>query len=136
MDIESEGKKPDKKTLEYIHKNKTARLINMSLRFGAKAAGANPGDLKALEEFGISIGMAFQIVDDLLDIEGTRDELGKSIGKDKEREKLTFPAFYGIEKSRQMADEYKQDAKNALTHFGGKALFLEMLADFIIDRTN
>ena len=136
LDIASEGKKPDKKTLEFIHKNKTARLINMALRFGAKAAGANPDDLKALEEYGNSIGMAFQIVDDLLDIEGDKDELGKSIGKDEETGKMTFPALYGIEKSRQMAEEYKQDAKNALSYFGGKALFLEMLADFIVDRNN
>jgi len=136
LDIASEGKKPDKKTLEFIHKNKTARLINMSLRFGAKAAGAKANDLKVLEEFGNSIGMAFQIVDDLLDIEGSQDELGKTIGKDKEKEKMTFPAFYGIEQSRQMAEDYKQSAKQALTYFGGKALFLEMLADFIVDRTN
>lgn len=136
LDIASEGKKPDKKTLEYIHKNKTARLINMALRFGAKAAGAKAEDLKVLEEFGNSIGMAFQIVDDLLDIEGTQDELGKTIGKDEEREKLTFPAVYGIEKSRQMAMDYKQNARKALTHFGGKAIFLEMLADFIVDRNN
>jgi geranylgeranyl diphosphate synthase type II len=136
QDIESEGKKPDKKTLEYIHKNKTARLINMSLRFGAKAAGANAEELKALEDFGNSIGMAFQIVDDLLDIEGNQDELGKSIGKDEETGKMTFPSVYGVEKSRQMAEDYRQDARKALSYFGDRALFLDMMADFIIDRTN
>lgn len=135
-DIDSEGKKPDKKMLDYIHTNKTAKLINMSLRFGAKAAGAKPDDLKALEDFGTNIGMAFQIVDDLLDIEGNQDELGKSIGKDAETEKMTFPAVYGIDKSRQMADEYRQKAKQALERFGDKALLINMLADFIIDRNN
>ncbi len=134
IDIKSEGKKPDKKTLEFIHKNKTARLINMSLRFGALAAGAKENDLKALEEFGTNIGMAFQIVDDLLDIEGSQDELGKSIGKDAETGKMTFPSVYGVEKSRQMADDYKQDAMQALRYFEGKALFLQMLADYIIER--
>jgi geranylgeranyl diphosphate synthase type II len=135
-DIESEGKKPDKKLLDYIHTNKTAKLINMSLRFGAKSAGAKAEDVKALEDFGTNIGMAFQIVDDLLDIEGSQEELGKSIGKDAETEKMTFPAVYGIEKSRLMADEYRQKAKQALERFGDKALLIGMLADFIIDRNN
>ncbi len=135
-DIESEGKKPDKKTLEYIHQNKTARLINLALRFGGRAGGAKPAELKALEEYGTNIGMAFQIVDDLLDIEGSQEELGKSIGKDRESGKMTFPSVYGMEKSRQMADDYKQAARQALSHFGNKALLLNMLADFIVDRSN
>jgi geranylgeranyl diphosphate synthase type II len=135
-DIISEGKKPDKKTLEYIHHNKTARLINLALRFGAKPAGAKTADLKALEDFGTNIGMAFQIVDDLLDIEGDPDELGKSVGKDRDSQKMTFPSVYGIEKSRQMADEYKQKARQALNHFGNKALMLNMLADYIVERSS
>lgn len=136
VDIQSEGKKPDKKLLDYIHKNKTARLINLALRFGAQPAGAKPADLKVLEDFGNNIGMAFQIVDDLLDIEGDPAELGKTIGKDKDSGKMTFPAVYGEEKSRQMAEEYRQAAKRNLDHFGNKALLLGMLTDFIVDRTN
>jgi len=136
LDILSEGKKPDKKMLEFIHQNKTARLINLALRFGGRAAGAKQSDLKALEEFGTKIGMAFQIVDDLLDIEGDPEELGKSVGKDEDSGKMTFPSVYGIEKSRLMAEEYKQEAKQALSRFGGKALFLEMLADYITSRNN
>jgi geranylgeranyl diphosphate synthase type II len=135
-DINSEGKKPDKKTLEFIHQNKTAKLINLALRFGAKAANAKPADLEALEKYGANIGMAFQIVDDLLDIEGDPNELGKSVGKDSDSQKMTFPAVYGVEKSRQMAEEYKQNAKQALSHFGGKAVLLELLADYIIDRNS
>lgn len=135
-DILSEGKKPDKKTLEYIHHNKTARLINLALRFGARPAGAKAADLKALEDFGTNIGMAFQIVDDLLDIEGDPEELGKSIGKDNDSQKMTFPSVYGIEKSRQMADDYKQKARQALSHFGNKALLLNMLADYIVERSS
>jgi len=136
LDIESEGKKPDKKKLQYIHENKTAKLINMSLRFGAQAAGAEAEDLAALEEYGNNIGMAFQIVDDLLDIEGDPEELGKSVGKDAESGKLTFPAVYGIEKSHQMAEQHKQTAKKALTRFGNKAVFLDMLADLVTQRTS
>lgn len=135
-DLKAEGKKPDKKMLEYIHFNKTARLINLSLRFGALPAGANPEELAALETYGSNIGVAFQIVDDLLDIEGNPEELGKSVGKDEESGKLTFPAVYGIEKSRKMADEYKQKAKQALALFGEKALLLEMLADYMTERKN
>jgi geranylgeranyl diphosphate synthase, type II len=135
-DIASEGKKPDKKTLEFIHNNKTARLINLALRFGAQAGGAKAADIKALEDFGINIGMAFQIVDDLLDIAGDPNELGKTTGKDKDSGKMTFPSVYGEEKSRQMADEYRHNARQALTHFGNKALLLNMLADFIVDRNN
>jgi len=136
VDIQSEGKKPDKKTLDFIHKNKTARLINLSLRFGAKAAGAKDADLKALEDFGNNIGMAFQIVDDLLDIAGDPEELGKSIGKDIASQKMTFPSIYGEDKSRQMAEDYKKSAKQSLSRFGDKALLLNMMADFIIDRTS
>jgi geranylgeranyl diphosphate synthase, type II len=136
LDIRSEGKKPDKKTLEFIHKNKTARLINLALRFGAMGSNAKPADVEALENYGIGIGMAFQIVDDLLDIEGDPAALGKSVGKDIDSQKMTFPSVYGIEKSRQMAEEYKQSAKQALSRFGGKAVFLEMLADYITDRNS
>lgn len=136
VDIQSEGKKPDKKTLQFIHHNKTARLINLALKFGAKAAGASAEDQAALEDFGTNLGMAFQIVDDLLDIEGDQDELGKTIGKDSESGKMTFPAVYGIEKSRVMAEQYKQAGKKALHRFGDKTVLLEMLADFILDRNN
>jgi len=134
VDIASEGKKPDKKTLDYIHTNKTARLINLALRFGARAAGAKTDDLKALDAYGTNIGIAFQITDDLLDIEGSKDELGKTIGKDVDTEKMTYPSVYGVEKSHKMAEEYKQKAKQALERFGGKALLLAILADFIVDR--
>lgn len=136
MDINSEGKKADKKTLEYIHYNKTARLINLSLRFGAKAAGAKAADLEALQNYGNAIGMAFQIADDLLDIEGDPQQLGKSVGKDATSGKMTFPSVYGIEKSRQMADDYIKNAKQALSQFGSKALLLEIMAEYIIERNN
>lgn len=99
VDIESEGKKVSKRTLAYIHENKTAKLINICLRFGALAAGAPAKEVAALEEYGNHLGLVFQIVDDLLDIEGNPTTLGKSTGKDAEAGKATFPAVWGVEES-------------------------------------
>ncbi len=135
-DIEAEGKPVDKKTLQNIHFNKTAKLINLSLRFGALAAGAPVKELKALEEYGTNIGMAFQIVDDLLDIEGDSETLGKTVGKDEKSMKATFPAVYGLEKSRQMAQQYKEAAKKSVSILGEKAALLNVLADYITDRNS
>jgi len=136
LDILSEGKKPDKQLLQKIHTLKTAMLINLSLYLGARAANAPADDLKALEEFGTNIGLAFQIVDDLLDIEGNQTQLGKTPGKDMAVGKQTFPAVYGVEKSRQMAQDYKTAAKNALQRFGKQAIYLDMLADMMVDRNS
>jgi len=134
VDIESEGKKVDKKTLNYIHTNKTAKLINMSLRFGALAGGAGTGELAMLEEYGNNVGMVFQIVDDLLDIEGTKEELGKSIGKDQEQQKATFPAVYGIAESHAKAVELTAKARQVIAPLGDKALLLDCLAEYLLSR--
>ncbi len=134
VDIESEGKKVDKKTLDYIHENKTARLINISLRFGALAGGANPEELAMLEEYGQKIGMVFQIVDDLLDIEGSKEELGKSIGKDKDQQKATFPAVYGVAESHAKAVELTEKARQDIAPLKDKALRLDILAEYLLSR--
>ncbi len=134
VDIESEGKKVDKKTLNYIHENKTARLINLSLRFGAIAGGAPADELALIEEYGNLIGLVFQIVDDLLDIEGSQEELGKSIGKDANVEKATFPAVYGIEESRLKAAELTEKARQVISPLGKKALKLDILAEYLLTR--
>jgi geranylgeranyl diphosphate synthase type II len=134
VDIESEGKKVDKKTLNYIHENKTARLINLSLRFGAIAGGAPADELALIEEYGNLIGLVFQIVDDLLDIEGSQEELGKSIGKDANVEKATFPAVYGIEESRIKAAELTEKARQVISPLGKKALKLDILAEYLLTR--
>jgi len=134
MDIDSEGKIVDKKTLNYIHTNKTAKLINVSLRFGALAAKAKAKDLAIIEDYGTKIGLVFQIVDDLLDIEGSEAKLGKSIGKDEAQGKATFPAIYGIEESRQMAAELTAKAKESISSFGERGLRLMVLADFLLNR--
>jgi geranylgeranyl diphosphate synthase type II len=134
VDVESEGKKVDKKTLNYIHENKTAKLINLSLRFGAIAGGAPANELALIEEYGRLIGLVFQIVDDLLDIEGTQEELGKSIGKDENVEKATFPSVYGIAESRAKAIEYTEKARQIISSLGSRALKLDILAEHLLSR--
>jgi len=134
VDIQSEGKKVSKKTLQYIHENKTAKLINICLRFGALAGGAPPEELAAIEEYGNCLGMVFQIVDDLLDIEGDPEELGKSVGKDVEVEKATFPSVWGVEESRRQARELTEKAKQAIVKLGDKAMLLDVLADYMLTR--
>jgi len=134
VDIESEGKKVDKNTLNYIHENKTARLINLSLRFGAIAGAAKEKELAAIEEYGKNIGLVFQIVDDLLDVEGTQEELGKSIGKDANVQKATFPSVYGIAESRAKAAELTEKARQAISVLGDKAILLDTLAEYLLSR--
>lgn len=134
VDIESEGKKVSKKTLAYIHENKTAKLINICLRFGALAAGAPAKEVAALEDYGNHLGLVFQIVDDLLDIEGNPTTLGKSTGKDAEAGKATFPAVWGVEESRAQAVELTQKAKDSLAPLGEKAALLKELADSMLNR--
>jgi len=134
VDILSEGKKVDTKTLEYIHHNKTARLINMSIRFGCYLANAGDEHLARLQTFGTKLGLAFQIVDDILDVEGDSKTLGKSIGKDKNVKKATYPAVYGVMKSKDMAEKLIEDAKELLQPYGEKADILKMLCDFILTR--
>ncbi|MDP2173236.1 MAG: polyprenyl synthetase family protein [Candidatus Cloacimonadaceae bacterium] len=134
VDIESEGKKVDKKTLHYIHNNKTAKLINLSLRFGAIAGGAPQEELKIIEVYGNYIGLAYQIIDDLLDIEGDPEEMGKSIGKDANVQKATFPSVYGIEQSHKHAQEMISRAKQSIAKLGDKAILLSILADYLLTR--
>lgn len=134
VDIESEGKKVTKKTLAYIHENKTAKMINICLRFGALAAGAPAKEVAALEEYGNHLGLVFQIVDDLLDIEGNPTTLGKSTGKDAEAGKATFPSVWGVEEARAQAIELTQKAKDSLAPLGDKAALLKELADSMLNR--
>ncbi len=136
VDIESENKKIDAKTLNFIHENKTARLINICLRFGALAGGANEKELAIIEDYGKKIGLAFQIVDDLLDIEGDPEIVGKSLGKDEDQQKATFPAIYGIEESRRQANELISSAKSTIARLGDRTILFQALADFILSRSS
>ena len=134
VDIESEGKKVSVETLKYIHHNKTARLINLSIRFGCYLADAPEEDRKRLEKFGQKLGLVFQIVDDILDIEGDSEQLGKSVGKDKKVQKATFPSIYGLEKSKAKAEKLLNEAKELLNPFKEKAKLLHLLSDFVLTR--
>jgi geranylgeranyl diphosphate synthase, type II len=136
VDIEAERKKPDAPTLEYIHLSKTAALITASVVTGGIYGNATPQQVVDLRRFGRAIGLAFQIVDDVLDVTQTSEQLGKTAGKDAASEKATYPALFGIEESRKKAQSLLQDAVLAVEDFGAKAETLKALAHFLIERRN
>ncbi|MBI3625340.1 MAG: polyprenyl synthetase family protein [Candidatus Rokubacteria bacterium] len=133
-DIQSEGKSVDAETLEYIHRHKTAALIRCALRSGALLAGAAPSALRAISEAGSHLGLAFQIVDDILDVEGSLEALGKTAGSDRRKKKVTYPDHFGLEASRLKAKSLIEDAKAALAPLGPRAEPIWALADFIFQR--
>jgi geranylgeranyl diphosphate synthase, type II len=133
-DIEGEGQHPDAALLEAIHRAKTGALLRASLRMGAIYAGADDEQLHALSCYGEHVGLAFQIVDDVLDVEQSSEALGKTAGKDAQQHKITFPAVYGLERSREMAEEERLAAHLVLRNFDERAERLRELADFIIHR--
>jgi geranylgeranyl diphosphate synthase type II len=134
VDIESEGKDVTAETLEYIHRHKTAALIRVSLTAGATLAGARPELLAAIRAAGESLGLAFQIVDDILDVEGNLAELGKSAGSDERKKKATYPAFHGLEASKEKARALIVETKRLLEPLGPAAVPLRALADFVLER--
>ena len=134
VDIESMGEEPDKNILKYIHAHKTGAMITASVRAGAIVADATAQELAALTNYAKNLGLAFQIVDDLLDVIGDRERLGKTAGKDAEQQKMTYVSLYGVEKASQMARETMNQAQKALQIFGIKAEVLNRLADYVIDR--
>jgi len=133
-DLQSEGAAVDEETLQYIHVHKTAALISVSLRAGALLANAGSGDLQALTNYGRKIGLAFQIADDILDIESTREVLGKDTGSDEERRKMTYPALFGVERSRHKAGELVNGALVDLERCDERAWPLREIAAFILER--
>jgi geranylgeranyl diphosphate synthase type II len=136
VDMESEGKDVDLPTLEYIHTHKTGALIRAAIRTGAIYAKASEKRLKALTRYGERVGLAFQIADDILDIVGSREEIGKDVGSDLKKGKKTFPSFYGLEESRRRAKEVADQALAALKDFDRKADPLRDLATYIVTRVN
>jgi geranylgeranyl diphosphate synthase type II len=133
-DIEGEGKFPTADLLDSIHRAKTGALLRASVRMGAIYAGATDEELAALTRFGEHIGLAFQIVDDVLDVEQSSEALGKTAGKDAQQKKITFPAVYGIDRSREMAEQERIEAHLALKMFDERAERLRELADLIVRR--
>jgi geranylgeranyl diphosphate synthase type II len=133
-DLEGEGKPPDATLLESIHRAKTGALLRASVRMGAIYAGAAEGQIEAISRYGEHIGLAFQIVDDILDVEQPSESLGKTAGKDAQQHKITFPAVYGLDESRRMAERERVSAHEAVTIFGPRAERLRELADLIVQR--
>jgi geranylgeranyl diphosphate synthase type II len=133
-DLEGEGKPPTAPLLESIHRAKTGALLRASLRLGAICAGASAAQYEALSCYGEHVGLAFQIVDDILDVEESSEALGKTAGKDAQQHKITFPAVYGVAESRRMAETECQRAHDTLALFGTRAARLHELADLIVHR--
>jgi len=136
VDIESEHTKPNADTLQYIHRSKTAALITASVISGGIYAGAADEQVKSLRCYGQSIGLAFQIVDDILDVTQTSEQLGKTAGKDVASEKATYPALFGLDESRKRADALLVSACEALNDFGARAETLQTIARFLVERKN
>jgi geranylgeranyl diphosphate synthase type II len=134
LDLEGERQQPTAPLLESIHRAKTGALLRASVRLGAIYAGADDARLDALSRYGENIGLAFQIVDDLLDVQQSSAELGKTAGKDAQQHKITFPSVYGIQRSQEMAEEQRQAAHSALQPFDERAERLRQLADRVVHR--
>lgn len=133
-DLEAEGKPADASTLEYIHLSKTAALIRASVSSGALCAGAADGDVYRLRSFGESIGLLFQVMDDILDVEESSSALGKTAGKDVTQQKATYPAVHGLERSHQIANELSTKAIAQLAPYGDRAARLRQIAEYLVRR--
>ena len=133
-DLEGEGRKISAADLQYIHERKTSALLECSVRLGGMSANCTPGQLKALTDFGHNVGLAFQIIDDILDVTQTSEQLGKTAGKDTAAQKATYPSIVGMEKSRKIARQLTGNAFAALKIFKGKARALEAIARYLLVR--
>jgi len=133
-DLEAEGKKVGPETLEYIHRSKTAALIRASITAGAICAGASEEDVARLRHFGETIGWAFQVKDDILDVEESSAALGKTAGKDITQQKATYPAVFGLARSHEIASELSAKAIADLAAYGEQAARLRQIADFLVHR--
>jgi geranylgeranyl diphosphate synthase type II len=133
-DLEGEGKKTSAPHLRYIHERKTSALLCCSVRLGGMSANCTPAQLKALTDFGYNVGLAFQVIDDILDVTQTSEKLGKTAGKDTKAQKATYPSIVGLAKSRKIAEELTQRAFASLKVFKGRAVALEGLAGFLLRR--
>ena len=135
-DLEGEGKQLTLPQLRYIHERKTSALLTCSVRLGGMSANCTPAQLKALTDFGYHVGLAFQVIDDILDVTQTTAQLGKTAGKDQAAAKATYPSIVGLEKSKNIAEQLTAKAFAALKPFKGKAPALEALAGYLLKRDN
>jgi geranylgeranyl diphosphate synthase, type II len=136
VDLATAGQKPDAARLEFIHSAKTGAFIRVAVRAGAICAAAPEPDLERLTRYGAKVGLAFQIVDDLLDVLGSKEALGKAVGKDGKQLKATYPALYGIEESRRIASKLVQEACEVLEPYGGRAEKLQQIAQYLLVRNS
>jgi geranylgeranyl diphosphate synthase type II len=134
LDLEGEGKELSKAQLVRIHENKTAALLTTSLRLGGMSANATPRQLDALTDFGYNLGLAFQVIDDILDVTQSTEQLGKTAGKDEAVDKATYPSILGLERSKKEAARLTRKALEALAVFGRKGKRLEEIAHYLLDR--
>ena len=133
-DLEGEGKPVTRAQLRYIHERKTSALLTCSVRLGGMSANATPRQLQALTDFGYHVGLAFQVIDDILDVTQSSEQLGKTAGKDAAVQKATYPSIVGLAKSRKIATDLTAKAYSALKPLKGKAVALEALADYLLKR--
>lgn len=133
-DLEGEGRKISQQELRYIHERKTSALLRCAVRLGGMSANCSARQLEALSDFGYYVGLAFQVIDDILDVTQTSEQLGKTAGKDVTAEKATYPAIVGLEKSKKIAAGLTTKAFGALGSFRGRAVALEALAKFLLER--
>jgi geranylgeranyl diphosphate synthase, type II len=134
-DLKAENSAPDIQMLQYIHINKTAKMFKAAVLLGAIAGNANESQLQTLDDYGMKIGLGFQIADDILDVCSSTEKLGKTVGKDQKAGKMTYPALLGLEKSRQLEKQLADDAVNCLKSFGQSADILRKLALALLQRT-
>ena len=134
IDLLGEGKSKTLEELEELHGRKTGALFLASVRGGARMGGANSAQIESLDAYARALGLAFQVVDDLLDVQGTAEQMGKRTQKDSERGKATYPAILGVERSLDLARELESRAHRALASFDGRAVALRELATFVVER--
>ena len=134
VDILSEGKSIDKNTMNYIHLNKTSALIQSAFRAGGILGGANEETITLLNEVALRIGMAFQIQDDILDVTGTQEELGKSVFSDSKNKKTTYISLFGLEESNKMVEKLSSEAIEILENFGDRSKFLIEITKYLMNR--
>jgi geranylgeranyl diphosphate synthase type II len=133
-DLEAEGKRLSAAQLKYIHERKTSALLCCSVRLGGMSANCSEAELQALTDFGYNVGLAFQIIDDILDVTQTSEQLGKTAGKDTAARKATYPSIAGLEQSRRIARRLTERAFASLKVFGERAEALAALAGYLLDR--
>ncbi|MDF1552749.1 MAG: polyprenyl synthetase family protein [Deferrisomatales bacterium] len=136
LDLEAAGRSVDVATLEFLHTHKTGALIRAAVRLGGLAAGAGPDSLEALTHYAARLGLAFQIADDVLDVEGSTVQLGKPVGSDQGLGKATYPALLGMEESKRRATQLMDEALGSLEPFGPAGIPLAALARFVVERTH